>query len=188
MGASTRRACSWRPTPQASRERQRVPSLAHGRGVRRQSCLGINGLGLELGVLAAPSFSPGGARIEAMVADQVLSWRRDLGEDPGHVFHGVDVLGPCGTRVVATAFGEVQHLLGARQPLAAPPSLSAPQRALRRPFACGSGLRSQASQAHGRQHHVADQGPDTPPVAWRDVDGVVDRESVQPPRETRAWT
>jgi hypothetical protein len=76
----------------------------------------------------------------------------------------------------------VQHLLRARQQLAAPPSLSAPPRALRRPFASGSGLRSQAGQAHGWPRCVADQGLDTPSVAGRDVDGVVDRESRVTPR------
>ena len=59
------------------------PSLARGRGVRGRSCLGISGLWLELGVLASPACSPCGARVEAMIPDQVLSWRRDLGEDAG---------------------------------------------------------------------------------------------------------
>ena len=114
---------------------QICPSLARGRGVRRRCCSGISGLGVVLGRLAAPSFSPGNARIEAMVADQVFSWRRDLCQDAGHILHGVDALGRRGSGVVATALGEVQHLLRARQQL-------------------------QASQAHGWPHHVPDEGLD----------------------------
>jgi hypothetical protein len=67
---------------------QICPSLARGRGVRRRCSLGTSGLGLVLGHLMAPSVAPGGARIEAMVADQVLSWRRDLCQDAGHILHG----------------------------------------------------------------------------------------------------
>jgi hypothetical protein len=92
-----------------------------------------------------------------MVADQMLSWRRDLGEDACHVLHSVDALGRCRTRVVATALGEVQHLVGARQPL-------------------------QARQAHRWPHHIADQGLDTSPIAWRDMNGV-----VKPKRENQAF-
>lgn len=70
--------------------------------------------------------------------------------------HGVDVLGRCGSRVVATALGEVQRLVTARQ-------------------------QSQASRVNGRPHHVSDRGFDTPRVRWRDGNGIVDRESRVPP-------
>jgi len=131
------------------------PALAHGRSGGGRCCLGI-GVMLDVGGLVAPTLSPGGIGVATMVAHQMLARRRDLGQDPRDVFHGVDALGRRGGRVVAIALWEVQHLVSARQEL-------------------------QASQAHGRPHQVADQGLESGLIARRDVDGVVDGETRVPP-------
>jgi hypothetical protein len=62
-----------------------------------------------------------------------------------------------GARVVVAALGEVEHL-------AAP------------------GEQPQAGEAHGRTHHIADQGLESAVISGRDVDGVMDGEAqVIPP-------
>jgi hypothetical protein len=85
------------------------PALARGRGGGSGRNLG--GVDLDASGLNTAALASGGIGVEAMVADEVLARGRDLGEDAGDVFEGVDALGPGGAGVVAGALEEVEHLV-----------------------------------------------------------------------------